>query len=109
MVNRNLSALLLSATIFFPNAVAQAAGPVYVWVEGEKPTSTNITPHPWYSTEVKKNLLSGGGWLANFDAGRVGQALYTFTVPKDGEYTFWLRANPTAAKMTYRLNGTTET
>jgi hypothetical protein len=86
-----------------------AGGPEYVWVEGESTQETNIRPHPWYSNEVKKDLLSGGDWLAHFDGDKDGTAEYSFTAPKAGEYVFWVRANPTAAKLGYLLNGSAET
>lgn len=82
--------------------------PVFVWVEGENPTQTNIRPHPWYSNEVRKNLLSGGDFLAHFDPARAGTATYQFNAPAAGDYHFWIRANPTAAKLSYRLNGAPE-
>lgn len=87
--------------------VAPGASPpadAFVWVEGEAATQTNIRPHPWYSNDVKIDLLSGKNWIAHFDPAKPGTATYTFNAPAGGEYTFWIRANPTAAKLLYRLN-----
>lgn len=91
---------LLAALCLFPFA-AQAA---WVWVEGEQPASTNIRPHPWYANQIKKDLLSGNGFLAHFDSSKTGVAEYRFNAPTAGAYTFWLRANPTQTSLQYSLN-----
>ncbi|MFN4242518.1 MAG: hypothetical protein ACK4PI_04695 [Tepidisphaerales bacterium] len=88
---------------------ASAQGPLFVWIEGENPTQTNIRPHPWYSNQVDKSALSGGDFLAHFDPARPGTATYQFNVPAAGDYHFWLRANPVSSKLSYRLNGGPET
>ena len=77
----------------------------WVWVEGEQAVKTNIGKHPWYYGQVKKAELSGGDFLAHFDQTKQGEAEYTFTIPSVGQYTLWLRANPTQATMKYSLNG----
>lgn len=87
-----------------------SAGPMtFIWVEGENPTQTNIRPHPWYSNEVNKSALSGGNFLAHFDPSRPGAATYQFNSPTAGEFHFWIRANPVATRLSYRLNGGPET
>ena len=93
---------LFVASLCLLSSAVQAA---WVWVEGEQPASTNIRPHPWYANQVKKDLLSGGGFLAHFDDARPGVAEYKFNAPAAGSYSFWLRANPTAASLKYSLNG----
>jgi hypothetical protein len=77
----------------------------WLWVEGEQPDKTNIVPHSWYSGQVKKDQLSGGSFLAHFDAAKPGEASYTIQVPETGTYTLWIRANPLQSSMTYSLNG----
>lgn len=99
-----LSALALQPSTPTPKPPATP----FIWVEGESTAQTNIRPHPWYSNDVKKDLLSGGNWIAHFDAAKPGAASYTFNAPAAGEYTFWIRANPTAAKLLYRLNADPE-
>lgn len=89
-----------------------AAGPLsaaWVWVEGERATKTNVGRHPWYHGQVKKELLSGGDFLAHYDAAKPGEAEFTVHVPEAGNYTLWLRANPVQASMTYALDGAAPT
>lgn len=80
----------------------------YIWIEGEKAKTSQLTPHNWYDS-VKKNMLSGGAWASNFDKGREGWAEYEFDVPADAEYHFYVRANPVAGpSLGYTLNGAAE-
>ncbi|MCW8133893.1 MAG: hypothetical protein KIS92_26335, partial [Planctomycetota bacterium] len=80
----------------------------FIWVEGEAPKASQLTPHNWYN-DVKKNMLSGGNWASNFDKGREGWAEYEFQAPEDGEYHFHVRANPVAGpNLGYTLNGAAE-
>jgi hypothetical protein len=86
------------------------ASPVFaawVWVEGEQPTRTNIGRHPWYAGQVKKDQLSGGNFLAHFDADKEGEASYDVQIPEGGTYTLWLRANPVQSSMTCSIDGAT--
>ena len=95
--------LLLSAFCAALLFASASASPI--WLEGESPASTDIKPHPWYSNAVKKDLLSGGDFLANFSP-QEGHATYNFTADHAGSYTFWLRANPIGAPLLdYQLNG----
>ena len=97
---RYLPSLLLS--ILLPLA---AAADNTVWVEGENPASTNMTPHPWYAGSVVKADLSGGDFISNFGP-RAGVATYRFTAVQSGAYAFWLRANPVGSPLLdYQLNG----
>ena len=82
-------------------AEAQAA---WIWVEGEKPVKSTMTKHPWY-TQVKRDQLSGGDFLSHFDPGKPGEAEYAVNAPAAGAYEFWVRANPVAARLSYKLNG----
>jgi hypothetical protein len=82
--------------------LAHAADDV-IWIEGEAAKSNTMTKHGWYG-DVKKGLLSGGAWLSSF-GGRVGIAEYDLDAPSEGDYTFWVRANPIAASLSYKLAG----
>jgi hypothetical protein len=74
-----------------------------IWQEGERPVRASVNRHPWYD-KVKRDQLSGGGWISNFSEAKVGVAEYVVNVPKMAIYTFWIRANPTAAKLDYALD-----
>ena len=76
----------------------------WIWVEGEKPAASTMHRHPYWYDQVKKDRLSGGDLISNFDK-RPGEATYRFQAPKAGDYTLWVRANPVLAKLSYRLNG----
>jgi len=73
-----------------------------IWTEGESARSSAVTEHSWYSS-VKKGLLSGGKWLSHFGE-RDGTADYDVEAKTGGRYTFWIRANPIQAALSYRLN-----
>lgn len=76
-----------------------------IWVEGEKPTKSTMNRHPWWYDQIKKDQLSGGDWISNFDAKKIGEAEYAIQTESGGGFDFWVRANPTAAKLSYQLNG----
>ena len=44
-----------------------------VWIEGEKPTKSIATRHPWYDGQVKRELLSGGDFLSHWDSPKMGE------------------------------------
>lgn len=92
-----------SLTLLFSTLAAQAA---WIWVEGEAASKTNIRKHPWYYGQTKKEQLSGGDFLAHFDKAAAGEAEFRFQAPADGNYTFWLRANPVQSSLRYSLNDT---
>lgn len=75
-----------------------------LWIEGEQPTKHSMNRHPWWYDQVKTELLSGGDFISNFSDKKPGEASYTVTIPAAGEYAFWVRANPTAVKLEYRLD-----
>lgn len=77
----------------------------YLWIEGEEASASTLKPHNWYSEMVRKDLLSGNGWITTFDGPAGAVAEYSLTVPKAGEWTLWARANPVQAKIDYRLDG----
>ncbi len=76
----------------------------FVWVEGEAATMKTVQPHGWYSDAVKKDQLSGSAWISNF-GNQDGLATYDLTVPTDGDYTLWVRANVIGAALAYQLDG----
>jgi hypothetical protein len=81
------------------------AGGDFIWVEGENPVSTNMTPHPWYAGAVARAQLSGGAFISNFGP-KEGRADYRFSAARAGGYTFWIRANPVGdPKLDYQLDG----
>src|SRR5579871_975708 len=95
---RLLTLLLCLSSMF--TSVAQAE---FFWIEGEKPTKSTMNRHPWYD-QVKKDQLSGGDWISNFEPKKVGEADYSVTVKEPGKFEFWVRANPIQTKLSYRLN-----
>lgn len=83
--------------------VGSTARAAWLWIEGEKPAQATMVRHPWYD-RVKRNQLSGGDFISNFDPNKVGFADYLVNVPEAGAYDFWVRANPLKARLSYRLN-----
>ena len=77
----------------------------FVWVEGEAATSKAVAPHGWYSDAVKKDQLSGSDWISNFTDKADGLASYDLTIPADGDYTLWVRANVVGAALSCQFNG----
>lgn len=75
-----------------------------IWTEGEAASPSSAQRHPFWYDKVKKDLLSGGDWLSNFGP-KEGVGEYKMTVPEDGSYAFWIRANPTQSKLDYSING----
>lgn len=85
-------------------ATATAADP-FVWVEGEAPSRGQGHPHPWYSDQVQKGLLSGNGWLSSFTDQADTEVDYDVAVPAEGEYALWARVNPVQAAVAWRRDG----
>ncbi len=92
---------LAALLVFITLSPLQAA---WVWVEGEKPAEQAMNHHPWY-TDVKRDSLSGGDFISNFDDQKPGEATYRFDVPDGGEYVFWIHGNPVRSRLSYGLNG----
>ena len=63
---------LLCALILIPH-LSRAA---WVWVEGEKPSQHSMHRHPWWYDQVKREPLSGGDFISNFDKDKAGEASY---------------------------------
>lgn len=76
-----------------------------IWIEGERPTKSTMSRHPWWYDQVKREVLSGGDWISNFNKDKVGEAEYAFDVLTPDTYAFWIRANPSVgAKLTWQLD-----
>lgn len=92
-LNLSLPMVLLLCVSAFQPALAE---PNYIWWEGENATATNFPKSVWFNSgalEGKRDLLSGGTWLAN-DGKRTGDAAfarYSVEILQDGEYEFWTR------------------
>jgi hypothetical protein len=84
-------------------ALPLAAHAASIWLEGESPASSTMHRHPWWYDKVKKDVLSGGDWISNFGK-ESGEAEYAFEASTQGEYTFWIRANPLNSRVSYRLD-----
>ena len=89
----------------FSCLVAQAET---IWVEGEKPSNSTMNRHPSWYDQVKKDHLSGGDWISNFDPKKAGEAEYSVTSKEGGSFEFWVRANPTLSTLSFRLNDAKE-
>lgn len=75
-----------------------------IWIEGEKPTKSTMNRHPSWYDQVKKDQLSGGDWISNFDPKKAGEAEYEVAAKAGGRYEFWVRANPTLSTLSYRID-----
>jgi hypothetical protein len=93
------SSWLLAAT-----ATVSAADPAtFVWVEGENPSRGTGYPHPWYSEQIQRGMLSGNAFLSSFTDKADTIVDYDVEVPAVGDYTLWARVNPIAAAIDWRL------
>lgn len=103
-----MNARLLAAGLLALSVLPVMAAEDCIWIEGESAKASQLSPHSWYDS-VKKNMLSGGAWASNFNKEREGWAEYEFEAPDEGEYFFYVRANPVGApNMGYTLNGAAE-
>lgn len=101
---RPLAAAGLLAFLILTGLVPSLAGAAWIWVEGEKPTKSAMNRHPWWYDHVKKDQLSGGDLISNFDPKKPGLAEYEVVAPEAGAYDLWVRANPVQARMSYKIN-----
>ena len=102
--NRILASLFMLLIAPFM-AMAEPKADDFIWIEGENPTVNRMNRHPWWYDKVKKDQLSGGDYISNFNKDKPGEAEYRFTARSAGEYEFWVRANPVKARLSYALNG----
>jgi hypothetical protein len=73
-----------------------------IWIEGEATKTREVgPPHSWYNS-IKKELLSGGDWVSNY-GDKDGIVTYDVPVRTAGTYTLWVRANPVAAALAWKL------
>jgi hypothetical protein len=91
--------------LLFASLAPALASAEVIWIEGEKPVQSTMNRHPWWYDQVKRRAFSGGDFISNFNQDKVGEAEYEASAAKAGTYEFWVRANPVAATMSYRLNG----
>ena len=82
-----------------------ALGADYIWVEGEAAEAQTMTRHPWWYDKVKRDQLSGGDFISNWNDKQAGEATYSVQAPADKEYVLWVRANPVGTKLSYQLDG----
>ena len=75
----------------------------WIWIEGENPTQQSMNRHPWYA-DVKRDALSDGDFISNFNDTKPGEATYRFDAPEPGEYVFWIHGNPVRTQLSYGLN-----
>jgi len=99
--------LVLLFSLALPILVTSTTFAGWIWVEGESPSSNKMNRHPWYD-QVKKDQFSGADFISNFEKDKVGEAEYRFKAPEDGDYEFWVRANPLMAKLSFSMNGGSE-
>jgi hypothetical protein len=85
--------------------VRSARGADYIWIEGEAAQAQTMTRHPWWYDRVKRDQLSGGDFISNWNEKQAGEATYVVQAPADNEYVLWVRANPVATKLSYQLDG----
>lgn len=84
---------------------AWAQEPTVIWIEGEDAVRQQVTRHPGWYDRVTTPELSGGDWVSHFDDKNPGEVTYRINTQAPGQYTLWVRANPTKSTLSYRLNG----
>ena len=83
-------------------SAVQASEPVHIWVEGQTADASDVTRHSWYS-RLDRDQLSAGGCVTHYNGKKPGLVHYEVEAPQAGDYRFWVRANPTASKMQYKI------
>ena len=97
--------ILLFAALLVVWAGPRARAADTIWIEGESSQSQTMTRHPWWYDKVKKDQLSGGDFISNWNGKQPGEATYAFRAKTGGAYVFWVRANPVGTKLSYQLDG----
>ena len=111
-VRAAFAAILIGCSILHPSSKAESEidPATTIWIEGETPIRSTMNRHPWWYDQVKKDLLSGGDWISNFNETKEGTAEYAFEVRAPGTFAFWVRANPSVdAKLEWKLDSGTWT
>ena len=98
---RWFAVLFLAACAVLPGRAVAAA---LISIEGEAPATVSVTRHPWWYEKVKKDMLSGGDFLAHFDDAKAGEASYQASITEAGDYQVWVRANPTQTALSWKLD-----
>ncbi len=80
------------------------AGASVLWIEGEAAVQSVVQRHPSWYDKVDTNELAGGDFISNW-SDKPGEMTYNVAAPAAGAYQFWVRANPTATKLSARING----
>ncbi|MFO0911104.1 MAG: hypothetical protein U0794_22650, partial [Isosphaeraceae bacterium] len=86
------------------HGVSRPAVGAWVWVEGERPFRSTMTRFPQWYDMVRRDELSGGSFISNWNDNQAGEAAYRVEIREPGSYEFWVRANPVQARLSYRLN-----
>jgi hypothetical protein len=102
--NRRLAPTSLLLAALMVSLLPSSTRAAWIWVEGEKPSKESMSRHPWWYDKVKKDQLSGGDFVSNFDPKKQGLAEYRVVAPEAGNYEFWVRANPVQARLSYKIN-----
>lgn len=96
--------LAVSTVIMFAMAPGTAKAS-WIWIEGEKPYQSTMHRHPWWYDKVKRDQLSGGDYISNFDERASGESAYRVQPTKARDYDLWVRANPVQSRLSYSING----
>ncbi|MCA8959150.1 MAG: hypothetical protein KDC38_01505 [Planctomycetes bacterium] len=96
---------MIAVTPWLLLALVRIATPTSIWIEGESPREQTMHRHPWWYDQIDRGQLSGGDFISNFSESDEGVAAYTVDVPQRGTYHFWVRANPTQSRLSYRVDG----
>lgn len=96
--------MLQAALIVLLLLPARLAAAAWIWVEGETPARAQVTRHPYWYDQVKRDQLSGRDFLSHWDESKPGEASYRISVREAGPYAFWVRANPVQSKLAYRID-----
>lgn len=99
--------LLLAVHSRAPAQETVASSSDAIWIEGENASRSDVSRHGWYDG-VKKDTLSGNEWLSHFNERKEGTAEFDFDVAEADRFTFWIRANPVAAKLSYKLDDSSD-
>lgn len=101
---RGLRNTIVAGVLFGLVALPWPASAAWIWIEGEKPAESTMNRHPWWYDQVKREQLSGGDFISNFNQDKAGEAEYRIAATEAGDYEFWVRANPVQARLSFRLN-----
>ena len=99
-LDARLTALAVLSLVFLANAALGAT----IWREGEDTMARSVTRHRWWYDKVKTDMLSGGDFISHWSEDAPGTVAYDLQVPESGDYTFWVRANPAATTLSYRVD-----